>query len=181
AVLLAESTRGGVRRGLRALIGVHGTFGALMVGLALGLSVATPSGLALRALKVAGGCLLVWLAVDGMRSAGQVRQAERGGRAIPPEVRGLLSIVLNPGGWLFLGAVASPLLATATRRDGTTGALLAAVALVAGAATGDIAVVLFGGLGLRKAGARVAASVRIALAALLAGLGVWLVISGLIP
>ena len=71
AVLLAESTRGGLSRGLRALAGVHGTFGFLMVSLALGLSVATPSGPVLRGLKVAGGLLLVWLAVDGVRSAGQ--------------------------------------------------------------------------------------------------------------
>jgi threonine/homoserine/homoserine lactone efflux protein len=96
-------------------------------------------------------------------------------------VRGFLAIVLNPGGWLFLGAVGSPLLATATRRGGTTSAVLAALALVAGAAAGDVAVVLLGGLGLRKASARVAGGVRLALAALLAGLGLWLLIGGLVP
>jgi len=68
AVLLTESVRGGVSRGLRALAGVHGTFGALMVGLAMGLSVATPSGLLLRVLKVGGGALLIWLAIDGLRA-----------------------------------------------------------------------------------------------------------------
>lgn len=179
AVLLAESTRGGVPRGLRALVGVHGTFGLLMVSLALGLSVATPTGLVLRGLKVAGGALLIWLAIDGLHSTEQLGPATNGGPTLPPEVRGFLSIVLNPGGWLFLGAVASPLLATATRRGGTVAAVLAAVALVAGAAAGDVAVVLLGGLGLRRARARVARTIRLILAVVLAALGVWLLVSGL--
>jgi threonine/homoserine/homoserine lactone efflux protein len=178
AVLLAESTRGGVPRGLRALLGVHGTFSLLMVSLALGLSVATPTGLALRSLKIAGGALLVWLAIDGVRAPELPGAATSGERRLPPEVRGSLSILLNPGGWLFLGAVASPLLATASRRGGTVGAVLAAVALVGGAAAGDVAVVLLGGLGLRRAEARVAQAIRLALALVLAALGVWLVING---
>ena len=181
AVLLTESTRGGVPRGLRALLGVHGTFGLLMVSLALGLSVATPTGLVLRSLKVAGGALLVWLAIDSLRSSEQPRLGTNGGQRLPPEVRGSLSILLNPGGWLFLGAVASPLLATATRRDGSMGAVLAAVALVAGAAAGDVVVVLLGGLGLRKAEARMAKIIRLALSLILAALGVWLMVSGLFP
>ena len=179
AVLLAESTRGGVPRGLRALVGVHGTFGLLMVSLALGLSVATPAGLALRGLKVACGALLLWLAIDGVRSTGQPGPAPNGRRTLHPAVRGSLSIVLNPGAWLFLGAVASPLLAGATRRGGRAGAVLAAMALVAGAAAGDVGVVLVGGLGLRKAGTRAAGIIRLALAVALAALGVWLMISGI--
>jgi threonine/homoserine/homoserine lactone efflux protein len=182
AVLLAESMRRGVPRGLRALAGVHATFGSLMVLLALGLSVATPSGPVLRALRVAGGALLVGLAVDGVRSAGRgAASASPPRRTAPPEVRGFLAIVLNPGGWLFLGAVGSPLLATAARRGGDASAVLAALALVAGAAAGDVGVVLLGGLGLRKAGARLASTIRLALAVLLAGLGVWLLITGLMP
>jgi threonine/homoserine/homoserine lactone efflux protein len=179
AVLLAESTRGGVPRGLRALVGVHGTFGLLMVSLALGLSVATPAGLVVRGLRVAGGALLLLLAIDGARSPGQPGAAPKGRRTLPPAVRGSLSIVLNPGAWLFLGAVASPLLVGATRRGGTAGALLAAVALVAGAAAGDVGVVLLGGLGLRRLGIRAAGIVRLALAVALAALGVWLMISGI--
>src|SRR5207247_8877205 len=76
AVLLAESARGGVPRGLRALAGVHGTFGLLMVCLALGLSVATPSGLVLRCLKVGGGELLVLLGIDGVRLGGGQRRRD---------------------------------------------------------------------------------------------------------
>ena len=183
AVLLTESVRGGVRRGLRALAGVHGTFGALMVGLAMGLSVATPSGLLLRVLKVGGGALLIWLAIDGLRAKEDPLRAAATSSAggLLPEVRGSLSILLNPGGWLFLGAVASPLLATATLRGGRISAAAAALALVGGAALGDLGVVLLGALGLRRAGTRTIRAVRVGLALVLAGLGVWLVVDGLKP
>jgi threonine/homoserine/homoserine lactone efflux protein len=78
AVLLAEAVRGGVSRGLRALAGSSLTFGALLVALALGLSVATPRGPALRVLEVAGGALLLWLAVEGLRSGHDVDRASAG-------------------------------------------------------------------------------------------------------
>lgn len=179
AVLLAESVRGGVARGLQALVGVHITFGFLVLSLALGLSVASPHGLALRILRVAGGLFLVWLAFDGVRSKGSSgRAANR--RGLPPTLRGALAIVLNPGGWLFLGAVASPLFVTATQRGGTGGAVLTAGALVAGAGLGDLALVLVGGLGLRSAGEQVGRYVRLILATILAVLGLWLLLSGVV-
>jgi threonine/homoserine/homoserine lactone efflux protein len=181
AVLLAESVRGGPGRGFRALAGAHATFAALLLALAAGLSVATPRGAALRALEVAGGLLLVWLAVDGMRSpSGDGHGFGDGGsrRALPPSGRGALAIVLNPGGWIFLGAVASPLLARATARGGTSGAIVAALALVAGAAAGDACLVALGGVAVRRAREPARARVRIALAVLLAGLGVWLFVTG---
>src|SRR5207247_2290645 len=108
AVLMAESVRGGVIRGFKAMAGASFTFGLLLVGLALGVSVAPPSGLALRILRAAGGALLGWLAI------------------------------------------------------------------------GDGTVVLLGGIGVRRAGERVRLVVRRLLATLLAGLGVWLFLSGLL-
>jgi hypothetical protein len=56
-----------------------------------------------------------------------------------------------------------------------------AVALQLGLTAGDGAVVLLGGLGLRRAGDQVTRWVRRGLAIVLAGLGVWLVVRGLIP
>jgi threonine/homoserine/homoserine lactone efflux protein len=138
AVLVTEAARGGMGRGLRALAGVHLTFGAMLVCLALGVSVAVPRGLGLGVLKVAGGVLLLWLAVDSLRARGQAEQVAGHRRTLPPSVRGVLAIVLNPGGWLFVAAVASPLFATAAERGGTTSALVAAGMLVAGAALGDL-------------------------------------------
>lgn len=179
AVLLSEAMRGGVARGFRAMAGASVTFALLLVGLALGLSVATPTGFALRILKVVGGAFLLWLAVDGFRSpyqtAGPVQR-----RALPPAARGALAILLNPGGWLFLGTAASSLLAAASQRGGTGGALVAAAALVTGLAIGDGAVVILGGIGVRRASERVGRWVRRFLATVLAGLGLWLVVDGLI-
>jgi threonine/homoserine/homoserine lactone efflux protein len=175
AVLLGEAVRGGVARGLRALAGANLTFGFLLLVLALGLSLVPPSGVLLRILKVAGGLLLLWLAVEGFVSPTPTGEPTRTG--LPPAVRGALAVVLNPGAWLFLGAVASPLFAEATREGGTLSSVLAAGALVIGLAAGDGAVVLVG-IGVRRAGDRVALWVRRMLAVVLAGLGLWLLIDG---
>jgi threonine/homoserine/homoserine lactone efflux protein len=180
AVLLTEAVRGGIARGLRALTGSTGTFASLLMILALGLSVARPSGAVLRILKGAGGALLLWLAVAGYRSRYDVEPALAQRRGLHPTARGALAIVLNPGAWLFLGAVASPLLLSATRGGGRGTAILTALALVIGAGIGDFGVVLVGGLGLRRAGQRAVLWTQRVLATLLAGLGVWLVIQGVI-
>jgi threonine/homoserine/homoserine lactone efflux protein len=178
AVLLTESVRGGIHRGLRALAGVHLTFGCLLVCLALGLSLASPGEPVVRGLKILGGVLLLWLAADGLRAKDQVTEAATGRWSLPPSARGALAILLNPGGWLFLGAVASPLLLTATQQGGRGNAVLAALALVGGAALGDVGVVVLGDVGLRRTGARAARAIRVALAVVLAGLGIWLLLSG---
>ena len=178
AVLLAEAVKGGVRRGLRALAGVHATFGILLLGLALGISVVDPKGMVLRILMLAGGALLLWLAFDGFRSRDEEGDAPRGARALSPEIRGSLSILLNPGGWLFLGAVASPLVATATIEGGKPSAVFTALALVAGAALGDVGVVLLGGLAFGRRRSPAVRLVRTALALILAAFGIWLLIGG---
>jgi threonine/homoserine/homoserine lactone efflux protein len=180
AVLLAESVRGGIARGFRAMAGANGTFGLLLLLLALGLSVAAPTEAALRVLKVAGGALLVWLAVDGIRSRHEAALPAPRRRALPPMVRGALAVLLNPGAWLFLATAASSLFAAATRSGGTGGSVLAAVTLVIGLAMGDGAVVLVGGLGVRRAGPLVANGVQLALAVLLALVGAWLLVSGVV-
>ena len=180
AVLLSESIRGGLGRGFRAMAGANLTFGVILMALALGLSVAAPTGTVLRILQVAGGALLLWLAVDGFRTAGRVDPTgER--RAFPPTVRGALAVILNPGAWLFLATAASSLLADAVRQGGRVSAVLAAAAMMVGLAVGDGGVVLLGGVGLRRASERVGMWVTRVLAVVLAGLGVWLLIDGLTP
>jgi threonine/homoserine/homoserine lactone efflux protein len=178
AVLLSESIRGGVARGFRAMAGAAVTFGLLLVALALGVSVAAPSGTVLRILEIAGGALLVVLAVDGFRARPRPDPANGERRELPPVARGSLAVLLNPGAWLFLGTAASSLFAAATQEGGTDAALLAALALVLGLAAGDGAVVLIGGLGVRRAGERVALWVRRGLAVVLAALGVALIVRG---
>jgi threonine/homoserine/homoserine lactone efflux protein len=178
AVLLAESTRGGIARGFSALAGASLTFSALLVGLALGLSIATPGAVTLRILQIVGGTFLVWLAVDAFRSGHEVAEASAPRRGLSPIARGSLAILLNPGAWLFLGAVASPLFTEAGRSGGRAGALLAAVALIAGLAIGDGAIVLLGGIALRRARRSVIVWTGRVLAAALAAIGVWLLVQG---
>jgi threonine/homoserine/homoserine lactone efflux protein len=180
AVVLGEAIRGGVVRGLRAMAGANVTFGVLLLSLALGLSVAAPSGPVLRVLKVVGGVFLVWLAVEGLRSARDLEADSVRRRTLPPTVRGSLAVLLNPGAWIFMAAAASPLFASASNVDGTAGAVLAAVAMVVGVGLGDVGVAMVGGAGIRRAGERVGRWVRRALALVLAGLGVWLIVSGAI-
>src|SRR2546421_12928730 len=78
AVLLTEAVGGGIGRGFRALVGVHLTFGALLVSLALGLSVATPRGAMLRLLEVGGGAMLGWLPLGGCPAGALPRRGARG-------------------------------------------------------------------------------------------------------
>lgn len=179
AVLLAEALRdGGVRRGLRAMAGANLTFGALLVALALGLSFAPPTGTVLRLLQAAGGLLLLWLAADGLGLKRSTPSAtEISATRVPPVARGVLAVILNPGAWLFLAIVATPLFASASRASGTPGALVAALMLVVGVALGDVSVVLLGGLGVRRAAEHVQLWVRRGLALILAALALWLLAS----
>ena len=178
AVLLAESVRGGVSRGLRALAGAGLTFGVLLVCGALGLSAAVPRGIVLSVLQVIGGAFLLWLSADGFRSPRELRGGAAGRFDLPPIARGAVAVLLNPGAWLFLAAVAAPLFASAHQHGGAGGALLVAVVMMAGLAAGDSTVVLLGGLGLRRAEGRARQWIRWALAAVLAGVGAWLLLTG---
>lgn len=178
AVILAEAARGGPSRGLQAVAGASLTFGTLLVALALGLSALAVEGPILEGLQIVGGAFLIWLAVDGLRAGGSASaSSER--RSLPPAARGSLAVLLNPGAWLFLGAVASPLFSwSAAGGGGTTAALLAAVALMAGAAAGDAVLAVIGGIGLRRAPARVGEVVQRGLAMVLGLLGAWLLLTG---
>jgi threonine/homoserine/homoserine lactone efflux protein len=177
AVIVTEATRGGVKRGLQALLGASGAFTALLASLTMGVSISPPRGLALHLMKVAGGALLLWLAWDGLRSGDESNEPEQR-RTAPPAVRGALSVALNPGAWLFLGAVAAPMLASATAAGGPRGSLLVAAALATGAAAGDGLIVLAGGLGLHRVSDQARRWAVRLLNLLLACLGVWLLLDG---
>jgi threonine/homoserine/homoserine lactone efflux protein len=68
AILLTESVRGGVPRGMQALLGAFATWASLLLAVALGVSLAPPQGFIFRVVRAAGGALLIWRAVDGVRS-----------------------------------------------------------------------------------------------------------------
>ena len=180
AILLVESLRGGASRGFKAQAGANLTFAVLLIALALGITEVAPGAVLLRILKIAGGAFLIWLALDGFRSRNQPARDPSADKRLPPAVRGMLAVVLNPGTYLFLATAASSVLSSASGKGGRSAAVLAALALVVGVAIGDGATVLLGGLGVRRAGQRVIMWVRSGLALLLGVLGVLLVVSGLL-
>jgi len=184
AILLAEALQGGAGRGFRAMFGANLTLGALLVALALGVSIAVPSDPLLRGLKLVGGTFIVFLGIDGFRSANSASSVPgEPPRArsvkLPPAARGALAVILNPPVWLFLATAASSLMASATRAGGTRTALLAAVALSLGVAAGDGTLVLATGLGLRRASSGVGRQLRRVLAVILLVLGASVIVSGL--
>jgi threonine/homoserine/homoserine lactone efflux protein len=180
AILMAESLRGGVGRGFRAMAGATLTFGALLLALALGVSIAVPSEPLLRVLKIIGGVFIIFLGVDGFRSAGApVRPNSERNVELPPAARGALAVLLNPPAWLFLATAASSLMVSATQTGGTQAAILAAMALLSGVAAGDGTLVLVSGLGLRRARADIGRNLRRALSIVLVVLGASVLISAL--
>ena len=176
AILLAEALRS-VRRGLAAMAGANLTLGVLLVALALGVSIASPGELLLRGLKLVGGAFIIFLGIDGFRSASKPPTTSTRYQ-LPPTLRGVLGVILNPPAWLFLATAASSLLASATQAGGRPAALLAALGLLLGVFCGDLTMVLAGGLGLRRAGANVGVFIRRALSVVLVLLGVWILGSG---
>lgn len=179
AILLAEALRGGVRRGFQAMAGANLTLGALLVALALGISIAQPGEQVLRGLKIVGGAFIIFLGIDGFRAAEKPPTPDAR-RELPPAARGVLGVILNPPAWLFLATAASSLMASATQAGGTGTALLAALALLLGVACGDLAMVLAGGLGLRRANPSIGTRVRRGLAVILVVLGLSILIAGIL-
>ena len=54
-LILSETARGGLRRGLRVMLGANGALLAVMVALAFGFSALAPSEAVLRGLRIVGG------------------------------------------------------------------------------------------------------------------------------
>jgi len=196
-LLLTEAARGGLKRGFRAMAGANGTFLVLLLLLAAGVTAVTPSGAALRVLEVAGGALLLWIAIDAgvdvfrghdleqaEQKARSAAAASTGGRRTAtavlarPETRGVLAVVLNPGGWLFLATTATALVADATEGEGRPAAFVTVVALMVGVSVMDGLTVLLGGGGSLLTG-RAGRWIRLALTLALAAIGILFVIRGI--
>jgi threonine/homoserine/homoserine lactone efflux protein len=177
-LLFSESSRGGVGRGLRAMAGANGTFGAMLLLLALGLSSLEPGPGFLRIVRVIGGSFLVFLAVDAIR---ENRRPVRAGGERPgphPTVRGVTAVIVNPGAYVFLATTGTAVLADATDEGGRSIALLTALALLAGVSLMDSAMVVLGA-GAHRVSERLLRILGDALALGLGALGVWLVIRGI--
>jgi threonine/homoserine/homoserine lactone efflux protein len=150
------------------------------MALAAGVSLLTPGQAMVRVLKVAGGAFLLFVAASAVRDSADLENgAPR--RRLGPVPRGALAVVLNPGAWLFLATTGSAVVADATRDGGRPAAFLTVAALMAGVALIDGTTVLIGGGGVAHLTGRAARAVRLALAAVLAGIGVLFVYQGIRP
>ena len=173
-LILSETARGGFSGGLRVMLGANGTLFAVMVALALGFSSLTPGPGLLRVLRLVGGAFIVFLAVTELRSLAarldDPADVARGG-TLGPTTKGIVSVVVNPGAWIFFATTASAVVAAATIEGGTRAALAVAVAMTAGVSVSDSAFTALGSGGRRLVGDRGLRLVRIALSLVLFGLG----------
>ena len=116
-LILSETAKGGFGRGLKVMLGANGTLFLVVAALALGFTALAPGEGLLRGLRVVGGAFLVYVAVDELRTLrrGSTDDAIRdlpGGR-FGPTTRGVISVILNPGAWIFFATTASTVVAQA--------------------------------------------------------------------
>lgn len=178
-LLFSEGSRGGVGRGLRAMAGANGTFGAMLALLAAGLSSVEPGDTFLRVVQVVGGGFLVFLAIDAAREHRRppVGDAARSAR-LHPALRGVLAVVLNPGVYVFLATTGAAVAADAGADGGRELAFLTVAALLVGVSLSDSAMVMLGA-GAHRVSPRVLRILSDVLAGALAALGLLLIVRGL--
>lgn len=177
-LLFSEAARGGVGRGLQVMVGANTTFGLMLVALATGLSSLQPGERFLRVVQVVGGAFLVFLAADALRENRRPRGPAGDGPRLHPALRGVVTVLLNPGVYVFLATSGAAVLASATAAGGRPTALAAALALLVGVSLMDSAMVLLGA-GAHRVSQRALRLLGDVLALALGGLGVWIALQGL--
>jgi threonine/homoserine/homoserine lactone efflux protein len=183
-LILSETARRGFSGGLRVMLGANGTLLAVMIVLAFGFSSLAPGEGLLRVLRVAGGAFLVYLAVEELRSLRHEARTEGvedppDARAMGPTLRGIVSVILNPGAWIFFATTASAVVADATADGGRDAAIVAAIAMSVGVSCSDLLFTLVGSGGRRLVGDRGLRWIRGVLSVGLAAIGVAFVWQGL--
>lgn len=178
-LILSESAKGGLPRGLRVMLGANGMLVTILFALALGLSAIEPSDDVLRLLKVAGGAFIIALGVMELRSLARHDPDQ----PLPPPVgrptlRGITMVILNPGAWIFIATTGSAVIAQATTEGGRPAAVATALALGIGVSCADLTFTLLGSGGRRVVGDRGVHVIRGALSVALVALGTWFVWQG---
>lgn len=184
-LILSETARGGITRGLLVMVGANGTLLVVMVALAFGFSALQPSEAVLRALRVVGGGFLIYLAWVELRtlrveSAGGEALRSMPGEGLGPTARGIVSVILNPGAWIFFATTASTVMAEATASGGRATAVVVAIAMTLGVSCTDMTATLVGTGGRALAGERGLRWVRAGLALALLAIGLVFVMQGLL-
>ena len=182
-LILAETAKRGFAGGLKVMAGANGTLFVVMATLALGFAAVAPGPGLLRGLRVVGGAFLLYVALDELRALrGGSMRGDPG--TLPrsrfgPTGRGVISVVLNPGAWIFFATTASTVVAQAGADGGRTGALLAAVAMTVGVSLTDLLSTLIGTGGRAVVGDRGLRWIRGVLAVILLWIGLAFLAQGL--
>jgi threonine/homoserine/homoserine lactone efflux protein len=182
-LILTETAKRGISGGVRVMLGANGTLFLVMVALAFGFSSLAPGEGLLRGLRVVGGGSLIFLAVDELRrirrEAGAPDAVAREGPAtMGPTTRGVVSVLLNPGAWIFFATTASAVIADATADAGRDAALAAALFMTIGVSLSDFTFALLGSGGRTLVGDRGLRWIRAALSVALAAIGIVFVLQG---
>jgi threonine/homoserine/homoserine lactone efflux protein len=183
-LLLTETAKRGLSGGLRVMIGANGTLLAVMVVLAFGFSSLSPSEGVLRTLRIVGGAFLIYLAADELlhlrrEAAGNPVRSVDEAPGMGPTTRGIVSVILNPGAWIFFATTASAVIAQATANGGRSAALAAAVAMTVGVSLSDFMFTLLGSGGRTLFGERGLRWIRGVLSVGLAAIGLAFIWQGL--
>ena len=182
-LILTETAKRGFSGGLRVMLGANGTLFLVMVALAFGFSSLAPGEGLLRALRVVGGGFLIFLALDELRRVRrETSDPEAAQLEVPPTMgptmRGVVSVVLNPGAWIFFATTASAVIADATADGGREAAVAAALFMTIGVSVSDFTFTLLGSGGRTLVGDRGLRWIRVALSIGLAAIGVVFVVQG---
>jgi threonine/homoserine/homoserine lactone efflux protein len=172
--LLAQSVRNGASRTLPVVL-VPLVSDPPVIAVVLAVLSRVPAGF-VRALQVAGGLLLLWLA------AGALRAARAAAKAPEPEAprgfwRAVLLNLTNPNAWMFWSLVGGPIVAEAWRAGPPRAAAFLAgfYLLLVG---GNAAFILLAG-GIGRLGPSFSRALGLLSGAALLGLGVWQVGRGI--
>jgi len=177
-LLFSEASRGGIGRGLRAMAGANGTFGAMLLLLAAGLSSLEPGKTFLDVVQVVGGGFLVFLAVDALHENRRPESTGASAAGLHPGFRGVIAVLLNPGAYVFLATTGTAVVANAAAEGGRTLAFVTVAALLAGVSMMDSGMVVLGA-GAHRVSDRFLRVLGNVLALALGALGVWLIARGL--
>jgi threonine/homoserine/homoserine lactone efflux protein len=177
-LLFSEASRGGVRRGLLAMVGANGTFGTMMLLLAAGLASLEPGETFLRVVQVIGGAFLVFLAADAIRESRRPEATETPRPGLHPTMRGIVAVLLNPGVYVFLATTGAAVVASALDQGGRPQAFATVIALLAGVSLMDFGMVLLG-TGAHRVSDRALRILGDVLALALGALGLLLIVRGI--
>jgi threonine/homoserine/homoserine lactone efflux protein len=180
-LILTETAKRGFSGGVRVMAGANGTLFLVLVALAFGFSSLAPGEGVLRGLRVVGGGFLIYLAAEELRRLrAEVKDPQSGAiGTMGPTMRGVVSVILNPGAWIFFATTASAVIGDATANGGRDAALAAAVAMTIGVSASDFTFTALGSGGRRLVGDRGLKWIRAALSAGLAAIGIAFILQGL--